>query len=439
VDSGVTGRCVRSGEPQHVEDVAQEPDYLPRLAGMRAEFAVPIRYRGRVLGVLNLETASPLGFTPHARQVFTSIADQIAGAIEGARLDAALREHARVMETLSRLSRLATQGDELHALLRKITDYLAAELQVAAASILVLDDSGRKFVIETMSGNLALGIPGGGEWLTSMGVCGRCARSGEPQLVYADTPDPDYVVGHPDVTAEYVVPIRYHERVLGVLNLESAQRDSFTPQVQSLCRAVADQVAGVIHIAIVNRELAETNEKLKRANLELHRISSYDALTGVPNRRRLDEVLAHEWRWAQRTGRPLTVMLADLDHFKSLNDSHGHLRGDECLKLVAQALADGLMRPADFVGRFGGEEFALVLPDLDEEQARSYAESLRARVEALRLAHGSSAVSPHVTLSVGVASMIAARGRQAGELLAAADAALYVAKKAGRNRVGFKD
>jgi diguanylate cyclase (GGDEF)-like protein len=106
---------------------------------------------------------------------------------------------------------------------------------------------------------------------------------------------------------------------------------------------------------------------------------------------------------------------------------------------VAQALADGLMRPADFVGRFGGEEFALVLPDLDEEQARSYAESLRARVEALRLAHGSSAVSPHVTLSVGVASMIAARGRQAGELLAAADAALYVAKKAGRNRVGFKD
>jgi diguanylate cyclase (GGDEF)-like protein len=439
VGSGVTGRCVRTGEPQHVEDVAQEPDYLPRLEGMHAEFAVPIRYRGRVLGVLNLETASPQGFTPHARQVFISIADQIAGAIEGARLDAALSEHARVMETLNRLSRLATQGDELHALLRKITDYLATELQVAAASILVLDDSGRKFVIETMSGNLSLGIPGGGDWLTSVGICGRCARTGEPQLVFADTHDPDYVVGHPDVRSEYVVPIRYHERVLGVLNLESRQRESFTPQVQSLCRAVADQVAGVIHIAIVNRELAETNEKLKRANLELHRISSYDALTGVPNRRRLDEVLAHEWRWAQRTGRPLTVMLADLDHFKALNDSHGHLRGDECLKLVAQALADGLMRPADFVGRYGGEEFALVLPDLDAEQARSYAESLRARVEALRLAHGSSGVSPHVTLSVGVASMVAERGRQAGELLAAADAALYCAKKAGRNRVASKD
>ncbi len=452
VDSGVTGRCARSGEPQHVEDVSREPEYVPRLKGMRAEFAAPIRYRGRMLGVLNLETASPLGFTPHARQVFTSIAEQVAGALEGARLDAALREHARVMEILSKLSRLATQSEDLHTLLRKVTDYLAAELHVAAASILVLDEACTRFVIETMSGNLALGVPGGGDWLITMGVCGRCARTGEPQLVFADEPDPDYVVGHPDVKAEYVVPIRYHERVLGVLNLESARRDSFTPQVQSLCRAVADQVAGVIHLALVNRDLMETNrmveertrelgeanDKLKRANLELHRISSYDALTGVPNRRRLDEVLAHEWRWAQRTGRPLTFLLADLDHFKALNDSHGHLRGDECLRLVAQALADGLMRPADFVARYGGEEFALVLPDMDVEQARVYAESLRTRVEALGLAHGSSPISRHVTLSIGVAAMVAERTRQSSELVSAADEALYAAKKAGRNRVIVK-
>ncbi|HEY1773983.1 MAG TPA: GAF domain-containing protein [Gammaproteobacteria bacterium] len=435
VEAGICGRCVRSGEALYVEDVAAEPDYLPRLPGMRAEFAVPIRHRGRTLGVLNLESSSPSGLTPHARQVFNSIAEQVAGAIEGARLDAALREHTRVMEILSRLSRLAGQSDDLHMLLRQVTDYLAKELSVAAASVLVLDETGRKFVIETMSGNIALGIPGGGDWLTDVGICGRCVRLGESQLVYADGGDPDYVSGHPDIRAEYVVPIRYHGRTLGVLNMESAVRDSFTPQVQSLCRAVADQVAGAVHIAIVNRELADANDKLKRANLELHRISSYDALTGVPNRRRLDEVLAHEWRWAQRTGRPLTLMLADLDHFKALNDTHGHLRGDECLRLVAQALADGLMRPADFVARYGGEEFALVLPDLGAEQAQSYAESLRTRVEALRLAHGSSPVSGHVTLSLGVASLVASGGRPHSELVAAADAALYAAKRAGRNRV----
>ena len=453
VDTGICGRCARTGEALFIEDVSTEPDYVPGAPGMRSEFVVPIRYRGGVLGVLNLESIQAQSFNPHARQIFVSIADQIAGAIEGARLDGLLRDHARVMELLSRLSRLATEGDDLHQLLRTVTDCLCTELSMAAVSILLLDEDRTRFVVETMSGNVELGIPGGGDWYITTGVCGRCARTGEPQLVYADAGDPDYVTGHPDIQSEYVVPIRYQDRLLGVLNLESADRTSFTPQVQSLCRNAADQLAGSINLAVVNqrlletnrvveertRELGETNEKLKRANLELHRISSYDALTGIPNRRRLDEVLAHEWRWAQRTGRPLSFLLADLDHFKALNDSQGHVRGDEYLRLVAQALADGLMRPADFVARYGGEEFALVLPDLDGEQAQRYAESLRARVEALRLHHGASPVAAVMTLSVGAATVVATRERQALEIVAAADAALYEAKNAGRNRVACRD
>ena len=438
LSSGVVGEVAVSGKPAVYDDVRQAANYIETASGIRSELCVPVKHRGKVVAILNIESTKPADFCGQL-PLLETVAEQVAGAIESARLYAALSEHAHVMETLSRLSRLATQGDDLNAVLRKITDYMAAELGVAAVSVLVLDDNGRRFIIETMSGDIPLGIPGGGEWFTDVGVCGRCVRKGEPQLVFADGGDPDYVAGHPDIQAEYVVPIRYHDRVLGVLNLESATRDSFTLQVQSLCRAVADQVAGVIHVAMVNRALAETNEKLKRANLELHRISSYDALTGVPNRRRLDEVLAHEWRWAQRTGRPLTLMLADLDHFKALNDTQGHLRGDECLKLVAQALADGLMRPADFVARYGGEEFALLLPDLDAEQARGYAESLRTRVEALRLPHGSSPVSAHVTLSIGVATSIAERGREAAQLVSAADVALYAAKKAGRNKVLLAD
>ena len=434
---GVVGEVARTGKPALYDDVSESKSYLKTTEGIRAQLCVPVRHRGALVAILNIESSRSGEFCGQL-PLLESVAEQVAGAIDNARVYAALREHTRVMEILNHLSRLATQGDDLHALLRTVTDYLAAELEMAAASVLVLDDSGRKFIIETMSGNVTLGIPGGGEWLISVGVCGRCARTGEPQMVYADSGDPDYVVGHPDIRAEYVVPIRYRDSTLGVLNLESAERERFTPQVQSLCRAVADQIGGAIHIAIVNGQLAEANEKLKRANLELHRLSSYDALTGVPNRRRFDEVLAHEWRWATRTGRPLALLLVDLDHFKALNDSHGHLRGDECLKLVAQALADGLMRPADFVARYGGEEFALVLPDLDAEQARGYAESLRARVEALRMPHGSSEVSEHVTLSIGVASQVAARGVPSSELVAAADAALYEAKRGGRNRVTLR-
>jgi diguanylate cyclase (GGDEF)-like protein len=434
---GVVGEVARTGKPVFYDDVAESKTYLKTTEGIRAQLCVPVRHRGEVVAILNIESSRSGEFCDQLGLLET-VADQVAGAIDNARVYAALREHTRVMEILNHLSRLATQGDDLHALLRGITDYLAAELQVAVASVLVLDASGRKFIIETMSGELTLGIPGGDEWPITVGVCGRCVRNGQPQLVFAGDDDPDYVAGHPDIQAEYVVPIRYRDSTLGVLNLESTERERFTPQVQNLCRAVADQIGGAIHIAIVNGQLAVANEKLKRANLELHRISSYDALTAVPNRRRFDEVLAHEWRWATRTGRPLTLLLADLDHFKALNDNHGHLRGDECLKLVAQALADGLMRPADFVARYGGEEFALVLPDMDLEQARGYAESLRARVEALRLPHGSSLVSQYVTLSIGVASQVAGRGVAASELLAAADAALYEAKRNGRNRIAGK-
>ena len=435
---GVVGEVARTGKPALYDDVDQSPHYLKTTEGVRAQLCVPVRHRDQVVAILNIESSRTGEFCGQLG-VLETVAEQVAGAIAAAHAHAALAQHSQVMEILNRISRLATQGDDLHTLLRQMTDYLAEELHMAAASVLVLDDNGRRFIIETMSGQVELGIPGGGEWLTSVGVCGRCARTGEPQLVYADGDDPDYVVGHPDIRSEYVVPIRYRERVLGVLNLESAQRESLTPQVQSLCRAVADQVGGAIHLAIVNRQLNEANAKLKRANLELHRLSSYDALTGVANRRRLDEVLAHEWRWARRTGKPVTFMLADLDHFKALNDNQGHLRGDECLRAVAQALADGLTRPADFVARYGGEEFALVLPDLDAAQARDYAEALRARVAALRLSHGSSPASEYVTLSIGVATLPASRERTAAQLVAAADAALYKAKKAGRNQVTIDD
>ncbi|MFI4967565.1 MAG: GAF domain-containing protein [Gammaproteobacteria bacterium] len=193
IDMGICGRCVRQGEALLIEDLEQDPDYLPGAAGMRAEYVTPIRYRGRILGVLNLESAQPRSFTPKVRQILTSIADQVAGGIEGARLDSALREHTRTIEILNRVSHLATQSVDLHLQLRRITDFLAEELSVAVASILVLDETSTKFIIETMSGALPLGVPGDGDWSIETGVCGRCVRTGEPQLVYADSGDPDYV------------------------------------------------------------------------------------------------------------------------------------------------------------------------------------------------------------------------------------------------------
>jgi diguanylate cyclase (GGDEF)-like protein len=447
IAEGIAGRSVRLGRPVLVTDVAQDPDYIEAGLGVRSEFVVPISYRERVLGVLNLESTQVDGFPTFAQRAFVGIADQIAGAIYGARLREQQREHAALMELLSDVSRFATRDAPLQDNLRDVSEYLAREFEVAVASVLLLDESGQNFVIETMAGEVRLGSPTGGEWPITVGVCGRAARSGVPQLAYAGE-DRDYVPGHPQIAAEYVTPIKVGMRVLGVLNLESFHRHTFSESVCLVLDAVADQIAGAVNMALLNRRLTETNrmveqrttelaavnQKLAQVNLELRRLSLHDPLTDIANRRRFDEVLRHEWRWGARTGRPLAVLLVDLDHFKPLNDTHGHPYGDECLRKVGRAMSGALVRAADFVARYGGEEFALVLPDTDRAAALAVAEALRAAVAALAI-RNDGAPNGRLTLSVGVAIAVPRLEDRASELVEMADAALYAAKNGGRDQV----
>ena len=447
VAEGVVGRVVRLGRPVLVSDVTQDPDYIPAGREVRAEFAVPIRYRDTILGVLNIEATNADAFPAFAQRAYIGIADQIAGAIFGARNRDQQREHAALMELLSDLSRLATREAPLPDMLRDVTDYLAEHFDVAVASILLLDDSGQNFQIETMSGSLKLGSPTGGVWPITIGVCGRAARTGQPQLAHAGD-DADYIAGHPSITAEYVTPIKLGNKVLGVLNLESYSRSTFSEAACIVLDAAADQLAGAINLALLNRRLSETNrvveqrtqelgqvnQKLAQVNLELRRLSMHDPLTDVPNRRRFDEVLRHEWRWGARTQKAMAVLLVDLDHFKALNDTHGHPYGDECLRKVGRALGGALTRAADFVARYGGEEFAIVLPDTDAAQAAAAGEALRAAVAALGI-RNEGAPGGLLTLSVGVAIAVPDIEQAPGVLVDVADAALYRAKREGRDRV----
>jgi len=186
-------------------------------------------------------------------------------------------------------------------------------------------------------------------------------------------------------------------------------------------------------------ELIEMAQKLADANLELERLSSLDGLTGLTNRRRFDELFLHEWKRAIRVGSTLSVILIDIDHFKAYNDRYGHPAGDDCLRRVAVRLREAAQRPGDSVARYGGEEFVAVLADTDSAGARALAEIMRAAVQDLRLEHAASPTSPHVTLSLGVATMTPDESAVHASLLAAADEALYESKKGGRNRVSFRD
>lgn len=175
--------------------------------------------------------------------------------------------------------------------------------------------------------------------------------------------------------------------------------------------------------------------ELKRQRDLLARLSHLDGLTGIPNRRALDDIMEREWRRGTRSLKPLSLLMLDIDHFKAYNDSCGHLAGDDCLRTVAQTLKTPLGRAADIVGRYGGEEFLAILPETDAAGARVVAEEIREAVTSLALTHPASPQGSTITVSIGIATAVAHREQFHTCLLEAADRALYQAKQEGRNRV----
>ncbi|MBF8160301.1 diguanylate cyclase [Pseudomonas mendocina] len=182
-------------------------------------------------------------------------------------------------------------------------------------------------------------------------------------------------------------------------------------------------------------ERKKTEEQLLTLQKQLEEYSYQDGLTGVANRRMFDRVLASEWASAQRSQQPLSLILLDIDHFKQYNDHYGHVQGDDCLKSVGQALTRAASRPRDFVGRFGGEEFVLVLPETDEAAARHIAERCRQQVRQQRIPHERSAVSSLLTISLGVGTLVPGAQDRALDFLNAVDKLLYQAKQRGRDRL----
>lgn len=206
------------------------------------------------------------------------------------------------------------------------------------------------------------------------------------------------------------------------------QAVAVTPFDEGGARHCLIEIRDVSNVAGRERRLLEHAETLRAR-------SYVDALTGIANRRHFDVTLERELRRTQRAGGTLALLLIDIDSFKPYNDHYGHPQGDACLASVAQALARMLKRPADLAARYGGEEFAAILPDTTPDQARGLAEAIRAHVASLAMPAAPGAAHRQVTISIGVAGADRDRHTEPAALVAAADAALYAAKHAGRNRV----
>ncbi len=290
------------------------------------------------------------------------------------------------------------------------------------------------------------------QMLEKMGHTVTVAENGERALVAYGRERPDLVLM--DVTMPVMdgfeaakqlrarspddwVPIIFLSGADHELDLErgiSAGGDDYlTKPVSAL--VLHAKIHAMQRIDEMRRRLIKVSAELTEANRALERMSRQDGLTGLANRRFLDTYLAAEMARARRSKKELALVLCDLDFFKPYNDHYGHPAGDESLRQVAQALRSVCRRAADLAARYGGEEFALVLPETGLAGAKQVAEHVRRAVAGLKIRHEHSEVAKHLTVSIGVASVLPGNASKPESLVAIADRALYQAKKQGRDRI----
>ena len=333
----------------------------------------------------------------------------------------------RLQERLNQLSFLYDLGRELasqldvDALLEHFSELVHTKLRVPQFAILLVDEKQDSLEVIAARGfeKDAVAV---GPFRVEQSITGEAIRSRAPVYVPDVASDGRRVLYREDPETRGTllsVPVTYRNKLIGILNFSSAEVRAFDPDEQELSIAVGNQAA-----------LAFANARLFRETVEL---SMADGLTGIANRRALEERLDLEWSKAARYKDPLSLVMVDIDCFKNYNDQQGHQLGDETLRRVARILETNI-RKVDAVGRYGGEEFVVVLPRVGEDEAVKIADKLRRSVEQADFERGFMQPLGRVTISCGVATTLG-EGPTLEALIGMADEALFTAKREGRNAV----
>ncbi|MGD0323404.1 MAG: diguanylate cyclase [Terriglobia bacterium] len=380
---------------------------------LRTWCGVPIHFSDGALGVLaagDFERENTIN--QEQFELIQVLADEAASAIESARLFQKERRRSSHLALLNELAQKAASVLNPNQLLDSICGDVRSAFDRDLARIEVVDLQNNELVVEAQAGYGAELL--GRRARCGEGLSGTAAMSREPALANSVLRDPRYVALHPGVRSALSLPLWYRDDLLGVLSLESFRENSFSQQEVLTLQSLADQLAIALH-----------NARAYQSALDQ---AITDGLTGLKTHRYFMEALDGEWRLSTRTGRPFSVIMMDLDGFKRVNDHGGHLEGDKVLAAVA-TLLDARSRQSNVVARYGGDEFALLMPETNTEQAEILAERLRAALEAdhfLR-AHG-------VTASFGIATF-PDHGPTQGEIVSLADSGMYLAKNCNGNCV----
>lgn len=381
----------------------------------------PIPLEESLIGAISiLRPPGTPPFAEEAPELLNSLAIQAGNAVRNARIYADLQQQSMQLSSLFDVGLAMSSEQSLQSLFQVIVDSAAKVSGAQRCSLMVLDEE-----TQTLRIRAAIGIPeetiARAEVRLGEGIAGHVAQTGEPIFV-ADIERDDRFARRNDTKYNskslVSVPIKVQGQVRGVLNINNKlSGKSFTENDRNLLTLLASHAA----VALENAHRYQ----------DLNILAVTDSLTKVYIRRYFEECLARAFRNAQRYKRAFSLVMCDIDHFKQINDTYGHLQGDRTLQIVAEILKANI-RDDDLVARYGGEEFVLILDRAETETAVSVAERIRQTVEARPIP--SEQGDLHITLSLGVATY-RSDIPTAHDLVAAADAALYEAKKSGRNRV----
>ncbi len=410
---GVAGQAVRQKRPIYVPDVSKNGHYLANFPETRCELAIPLMVRDEVVGILDIQADRVDYFDSEALDLLTLFSTQASIALENARLYSLEQRRAAQMEAINIIARQTTALLDLDELLGKVCALVLEHFGVDHVVVLIAEDD--QLVLRTHKGKLTPCISKGTAIPSGSGLSTKALEGGKTVVENEVTLVRNYVAGFIETRAELCVPLVFYGSKLGVLALESAEPGHFQPEDIQPIEAVADICAAAI-------QNAHYFEKVQR-------LAYLDGLTGIYNRRHFEKQIMSELERAERYETHFSVIMVDIDQFKKLNDEFGHILGDEVLRQVS-SLFQQQLRKVDVVCRYGGEEFAIIIPQTRGTAAVGTAEKLRRKIETYLF----PGVPRRVTISAGVAEY-PVNGITRDELVAAADAALYAAKLAGRNRV----
>jgi diguanylate cyclase (GGDEF)-like protein len=360
------------------------------------------------------------------------------------RLGAELERRFAEATALVRLGEKVNAGLLLDEVLDQVFESFRSVFPYDRIGCSMLEDDGR-FVRSVWARSVR------GETRLGVGYCAPLAGSSLAHIIETGRPRiindlREYLREHPQsestrvalddgIRSSLTCPLVAQGKRVGFVFFSSHEPGTYSERHVELLMMIAGQLSLVVEKGRLYADLLQTKTELEAANQTLSQVARIDGLTGVPNRRSMDEMLDLAWRRAVRHRLPVSVILIDIDHFKDFNDRYGHVEGDACLQRVATAMRAALRRPDDFIARYGGEEFLAFPSASTVEMASQLAEQLRERVEGLSIVVPDSSEPVRVTISAGVAGVEPASGGSIVDLIGSADRALYSAKGAGRNRV----